>query len=168
MHMTLQNKLIILTAIVSVLFGPVEFLIELMYEGWPSNWAWVDVLNPWFFGALFSTCTFGFLAVWIIYGIVWAIYQLMLLTRNFKHNSPSKNATLITAALSFLLGPLLFLADISLYGTQSEHWYIVESGNFVVLSVELCMFVWLVYTISRWVFLPPCLWIVKVFRKFVK
>jgi hypothetical protein len=173
MRMNLQNKLIILTAIVSILIGPMLFLIEFIIyfiysKDFSSDWTFLDALNPLLLGMVFSFCIFWFFTIWIIYGVIWAIYHILSLAKNFRTNTRSKNIILATTVTSLLLGPILFLVDTSIYGIQAEHWFIVGMGEFVDISIMMCVFVWFVYAAGRWVVLPPCLWAVKVFRKFVK
>lgn len=152
---------------ISVLIGPVVFiaffLINSYREGLPDGWTWLDFFDPWFLGFLTSSFLFGFLAVWIVYGMAWAVYEIILLKRNFRINTRSKNLNITTVIISLLLGPGLFVIDTSLYGMQSEHWFVVGVGQFVYASVLGFIFTWFIYGLVRWIILPSYLWIAKVF-----
>jgi len=174
--MSLRKKLTILTLIISILIGPVEFiasfLISVYTEGLPplpSNYTWFSLFfDPWFLGFLTSSFVFGCAAVWAIYGIVWALYKATSLRKTWRANTKTKNLNILTIITSLLLGPVLFVVDMCAYGVQSESWFIVGVGDFVSLSVYGFVFTWFIYGLARWIIMPPCLWIAKVCGSYKK
>lgn len=164
--MNLRNKLTILTLIVSVLVGPISFiasfLISSYRRGFPDSWNWFDVFNPWFFGFLTSSFIFGFLAVWIIYGMIVAVYQILSFKEIYRTHNTAYNLSILTLIISLLLGPIVFMVDVLIYGIQYEHWFIVGVGQFVSISIYGLVFAWFIYALVRWIILLPCRWFAKL------
>jgi hypothetical protein len=164
--MNLRNKLTILTLIISVLIGPISFIASFLtssYDrGFPDSRNWGDVFDPWFFGFLTSSFIFGFVAVWIIYGMIIAVHQILSIKEIFRSHKTAYNFNILTLIISLLLGPLLFMVDVLTYGVQSENWLIVGVGEFVSISIYGFVFTWSIYALVRWIILLPCCWFAKL------
>lgn len=164
--MNLRNKLTIITLIVSVLVGPIEFIASFLISAYREelfdDWTWLDLFNPWFLGFLTSSFIFGFLAIWIIYGMIMAVYQILSFKESLQRHNIKYNLNIITLIISLLLGPVVFMVDVLIYGVQSENWFIVGVGEFVSISIYGLVFTWFIYALVRWITLPPFRWFAKL------